>query len=351
MTKVCLVAAPLTARSGVYRSSRELVTEARRMGLDWSLELGVSRSAGGSAPVNDPEWITESASEPAGYKGLEQLSEGILQSPNARAADVIVSLIPQTDMALARTDSIWFAYVRGLPWPDRGEASTARRLVWRFLERRALSRATGVWATTRLLKGQLALKSDVRLVPAGLASVQRRWDGAGTRNKVVWAARFDEDKNPWLFLEAMRNLPLSGVMYGSGPLEDEIRRLAPPNVTVAGWVDPAELWDDALAYVGTSHREAFGRSAVEAAMSGIPVVLADTFGSADLLLRDAAMASRFVLPLGDSAKWSTALMTLFDDEALRREVSDYVCLTGNELTVERSVYAIESALESAASAH
>jgi glycosyltransferase involved in cell wall biosynthesis len=342
--KVCFVAAPLTARTGVYKSSRELVTEARAQGLDWSLVLGVSARASGQAPADDPAWIQETTVEPSGLGGVARLASELRASLVVANSDVVVSLLPQTDMALGRTDLDWVAYLRGLPWPAAGESSLARRTVWKFLERRALRRATDVWATTELLRSQAQIGRDIRIVPAGLQAVARQWDGSGARDKVVWAARYDTDKNPELFLETMRGLPLRGVMYGSGPLEAELRAAAPDNVEVAGWTTADALWDGALAYVGTSHREAFGRSAVEASMAGIPVVLADTFGSASLLVTDPALRNELVLPTSDSAPWSNALMRLKNDASFRTTVSDHVADNGAALTVGHSVRAAEAAL-------
>ena len=58
------------ARSGVYRSARELVAEGRAQGNDWSLYLGVSSKASGQKPSDDPSWIVESPMEPGGLQGV-----------------------------------------------------------------------------------------------------------------------------------------------------------------------------------------------------------------------------------------------------------------------------------------
>jgi len=343
--RVCFVAAPLTARTGVYRSARELVSEARRVGLDWSLVLGISRHAKGKPPLDDPPWITEIATEPRGLGGIKELRSTLLSMPMVSSSEVVVSLIPQTDMALSLTNLRWVAYLRGLPWPDKGEASEVRRRLWRGLERQALKQASGIWATTPMLRDHANLSREVPIVPAGLAPVIRSWDGTGARDRVVWAARYDTDKNPLLFLDAMRGSNLRGVMYGSGPLEAELRRLAPPNVEVAGWVDSSRIWEGALAYAGTSFREAFGRSAVEAAMSGIPVVLANSFGAAPLIVREDAFRKRFVLPPDDPSAWAEAFSDLAGDTVLRERFSDHVAENGAKLTVAESVAAISAALD------
>lgn len=335
--RVCFVATPLTARSGVYRSAREIVTGARNAGLEWSLILGVSAKARGSALPDDPDWIDEQVAEPAGLSGIRRAAARLETHRLVRSADLVVSLLPQSDMALATTPLTWAAFVRGLPWPAPGESSAPRRLIWKTLEQIALGRAAGVWATTPVLRASLPNENAVTLVPAGIKPIPRQWDGRGKRETVVWAARFNQDKNPETFIRAMTGAQASGVLYGSGPMERSLRASAPPNVTVKGWVDPAELWTDAMAYAGTSHREAFGRSAVEAAMAGIPVILADSFGAAPLLITDPELSRRFVLPSGDPSAWRNAINSLVLDRGLCRALSNHVHENARDLTIEASI--------------
>lgn len=344
--KVAFIAAPLTARSGVYRSARELVAEGRAQGQDWSLYLGVSSKASGQQPSDDPSWVVEGPMEPGGLRGVTALSRTLRAVPMVAEADIVVSLIPQTDMALALGKKPWVSYARGLPWPAQGEASAPKALVWRSLERLALRRAKAVWCTTEVLKREMALRQPVRIVPPGLDVVPRTWDGRGERGTAVWAARYNSDKNPQLFLDALAPLPaIEGVMYGSGELESSITAKAPENVRVAGWADPARLWDDAFVYVGTSHREAFGRSAVEAAMNGIPVVLADSFGCAPLLVTDEELRDLLVLPREDVARWTSVLGLLASDEDLRVRVSDHLVTNAAKLTVAGSARSVRAALD------
>ncbi|PPF82216.1 hypothetical protein C5B96_09690 [Subtercola sp. Z020] len=343
--RICFVAAPLTARSGVYRSSREIVAEGRRQGHDWSLLLGVAASASGSAPASDADepWISEIEVNPAGLKGPLELRALFATHPLVADSDLVVSLIPQSDMAMAQTSKPWVAYIRGLPWPAAGESGTGKTLVWKTLERTALRRAAAVWVTTDVLAADVGLGSRAQLVPAGIQPLPRLWDGRGERRTAVWAARYDQDKNPSLFLAALAGTDLQGVMYGSGRLRDQLAAEAPANVSVDGWTTPDALWEGALAYVGTSHREAFGRSAVEAAMSGIPLVLADTFGAAPLLITDPDLRRRFMLPTSDTAAWTRALVDLAADEALRMRLSDHVYGNAQRLTMAASVAAIAGA--------
>jgi glycosyltransferase involved in cell wall biosynthesis len=343
--RVTFIAAPLTARSGVYRSGRELVTEGRRLGEDWRLVLGVSRKAGGRQPNKDPDWVSEFPCEPHGAHGILSLRKTLLGHPLVQDADVLVSLIPQTDMALALSARTWVAYVRGLPWPEPQETSAPKRLLWRSLERGALRRADAIWATTAVLRDGLNLGTGVDLVPAGIEPVPRRWDGKAPRSTAVWAARYQADKHPQLFLDALDKQPFRGVLHGSGGLEEELKGRAPSNVTVAGWTSPARLWDDAFVYVGTSHREAFGRSALEAAMTGIPIVISDAFGVAPFLVRDPALRKAFVLPIGDLKRWRSALATLHADEGLRVAYSEHLAQAAASLTISGSATAVMRQLQ------
>ncbi|MGO2188053.1 MAG: glycosyltransferase family 4 protein [Microbacterium gubbeenense] len=342
--KVTFVAAPLTARSGVYRSGRELVAAGREQGHEWSLVLGVSQHAHGSAPVDDPEWIHEFAAEPSGPAGIIALRRTLLGIRSIVDADIVVSLIPQTDMVLALTRKRWVAFVRGLPWPAAGESSAVKRLIWKTLEAAAFRRAEEVWATTTILRADMGHGSSTKIVPAGIASVARAWDGSGNRDTAVWAARFHTDKNPALFLAALRGQDFAGRMHGVGSLEQVVRADAPTNVDVAGWTSPDALWQDAFAYVGTSHREAFGRSALEAAMAGVPVVISDSFGVADMLVTDDDFLQRFVLPNGDLDRWRQALADLHDDESLRRRYSEHLVANAQMLTIEASAAAVAERL-------
>jgi glycosyltransferase involved in cell wall biosynthesis len=341
---VCLIAAPLTARSGVYRSTIELVVEARRRGLPWSALLGVSARAGG-APPSHPRWIVERRLEPRGPGGVRRLRAVLDGEAAIRDSSLVLSLAPQTDMALATTGRRWVAYLRGLPWPDRGESAAVRRWGWRACETVALQRAERVWATTPTLQAQVRVGREIELVPPGIEPVPRRADGSGG-SRLVWAARFDHDKHPEHFVRLVSAVGVDGVMFGMGPLREHCAAIAPPQLQLPGWATPGTLWSDALAYVGTSRREAFGRSAVEAAMTGIPVVLSEAFGVSRSLYTDDELAARFVLRLDDGSAWRRAVTDLRRDRGLRRAVSDHVHANASRLTVDESVSRIAALTES-----
>lgn len=336
--KICFVAAPLIARSGVYNSARELVEEARSSGHDWHALLGVSAAAGGSPRRSDG--VTEFTYEPRGVRSVIGLAQRLAASDAIRTADLVVSLVPQSDMALSLTPVTWVAYLRGLPWPAAGESSAMKAAVWRALERTALTRASEVWATTPLLARQVGSPVD-RLVTPGIAHPQATHDGRG--RAFVWAARYSADKDPMLFVEALRGAAVTGVMFGSGPLEGEIRRRLPENVTAPGWVEAERLWSDARVYVGTSSREAFGRSAVEAAMLGIPPLISADFGCAEMLYTSDPLRRVMVLESREPSTWRKAMETIDRDPALYEEASSHVRRNAARLTVAASVENVAAA--------
>lgn len=340
---ICFVAAPLIARSGVYNSTLELVRAGRAVGHDWRALIGVSAGAGG-APTDD-DGVTELSIEPGGVGGVRRLARILAENDRVATADVVIGLIPQTDMALAMTGLPWIAYLRGLPWPDAGESSRAKTVVWRSLEQLALSRALAVWATTPLLARQVGSSVD-RIVTPGL--VPPDFDAQDLGARFVWAARYSIDKHPDLFIDALRSdTTLVGAMYGSGPLEEMIADAAPSNVEVAGWVTREQVWRGARAYVGTSTREAFGRSAVEAAMIGIPVIVSDRFGCAPFLYTDPELRERFVLPIDDALAWTRAMQTMRDDDAMWSRARHHLLANAQTLGISAAVERVSAAAEDA----
>ncbi len=343
--KVCIVSAPLMARSGVYRSTHDLVAEARSRGLPWSARIGMRPEAKGTS--HPQAGVTEFEVHSHGRSVIAELAENFENASDLADADVIISMITQSDIALRRlrsrdklTDPRWIAFVRGLPWPDKGEQSEWRRIAMRELESRALRAADEVWATTVKLQDQISRVGSTFIVQAGIPAKSRITDGSGSEGQLVWAGRLDKDKRPEFFLDLARQTGLAGRIYGTGPLLDTLLAAAPANVEIAGWADPASLWDNAWAFVGTSRREAFGRSAAEAAQAGLPVLISEEYGVAPFLFTDPDLRRRCVLPVEDSAAWAASLRQLSTDQGLRRAVSEHVHANAAHLTIGSSVDAI-----------
>lgn len=261
-------------------------------------------------------------------------------------------MVPQSDVAVAGVVGArgvlpsgvrHVAWVRGLPWPGRGEQSTARTLTLRALETRALRRADDVWANSALLARQIACARAAPVVPGGVTLLDRVTDGTAA-GPLLWAGRLSSEKGPAEFVEIARRTGLPARAHGGGPLLDTLRTSAPTTLEWRGWGAPEDIWGAPGIALCTSYRDAFGRSPVEAASAGLPVVLSDQTGVAPLLYTDPALAARFVLSLDDTAAWDTAVRDLVADEGLRRRVSDHVHGNAQALSVAASLDAALAAL-------
>lgn len=343
--RVCFVAAPLMARTGVYRSVHELVAEARSRGLEWSGVLGIRPGAPGGVVTPG---VSEATVLRHGPAVLDEVRDLVLDSPAVAASDVVVTLVTQSDVALARLRrsrrapvDTWHAWVRGLPWPAPGEQAAWRRAVLRRLESGALRAADEVWATTPVLADEIARVRRPELVRAGVKLGARTVTG-DRFDELVWAGRFDVEKRPHAFVDLVEACGVRGRLHGVGPLEQGLRSRAGAGagVRVMGWTDPHELHRTGDVFVGTAYREAFGRSAAEAAASGLPLVLGDRYGAAPTLITDDELRRRFVLPVDEPAAWVRAVRDLAADDGLRRAHSDHVAAAARAASIAASVDAV-----------
>jgi phosphatidylinositol alpha 1,6-mannosyltransferase len=96
---------------------------------------------------------------------------------------------------------------------------------------------------------------------------------------ICWVGRLVPEKRPDIFCQvvrrlAERNIPFRALVVGAGPLEEEVKSL--PNTTFAGWMSGDEL---SVAYASSdiflfpSAVETFGNVTLEAAASGLPLVV------------------------------------------------------------------------------
>lgn len=325
-------------RSGVYRSTHDLVHAARSIDLEWTALLGMRASAAGS-PLQTTG-VREFLLPERGRRGLTRIEREILASAEVADADVLVSMITQTDIAVSRLarhlNKPWVAWVRGLPWPAHGEQSLFRRAIIRAMEIKALRSAHEVWATTPVLADAISAVGDVQIVPAGIPATVRRHSGEEATAPVVWAGRLTVDKRPELFAEAVKLGSHPAVMFGEGPLKERIIALDVPGLVVAGWADSSTLWERASIFVGTSSREAFGRSAVEAAAAGLPIIIGAQYGAAPLLVTDPYLRQIAVIDSNDPARWHEAIRHLLMNKAVRQELSAHVAQNAAKLTISSS---------------
>lgn len=98
---------------------------------------------------------------------------------------------------------------------------------------------------------------------------------------ITWVGRLVPEKRPDIFAYVVRklakdNAPFKALVIGAGPNEDQMKAMKLPNTTFAGWLSGDEL---ATAYASSdiflfpSAVETFGNVTLEAAASGLPLVV------------------------------------------------------------------------------
>lgn len=107
---------------------------------------------------------------------------------------------------------------------------------------------------------------------------------AENNNTVVFVGRLSPEKNPQILAEATQRLGWPVLFVGSGPCEDEIRKIN-PQATITGWktqTEVSQLLKTARVLVFPSKcYETQGLSVVEALAHGIPVIVADECAARD----------------------------------------------------------------------
>jgi len=189
----------------------------------------------------------------------------------------------------------------------------------------------GAWLATRL--GERGIDNALA-VPFGIdkarfsplhadPALKLRWlaecgvEGASS-DTPLWVAisRFHPEKRIGTLLEAFalasRERPMGLVIFGQGPLESWVRRRARAikGVHVAGFVSERELIARTLAsadaFLHGSAAETYGLVVAEAICSGLPVVVPNVGGAADLA--DDAFAETY--PAGDARACAAAMTSL-----------------------------------------
>mmetsp|Transcript_744 Transcript_744/g.1800 ORF Transcript_744/g.1800 Transcript_744/m.1800 type:complete len:723 (+) Transcript_744:355-2523(+) len=140
---------------------------------------------------------------------------------------------------------------------------------------------------------------------------------------VTWVGRLVPEKRPDIFAYVVRRLASEGISFkalivGAGPSENEMKSL--PNTVFAGWATGDEL---SVAYASSdlflfpSAVETFGNVTLEAAASGLPLVVDS--GCSGHLVQDGV--SGFACKDGDLEAYYNATLSLVMDKARREAMS------------------------------
>jgi glycosyltransferase involved in cell wall biosynthesis len=149
-----------------------------------------------------------------------------------------------------------------------------------------------------------------------------RFERAFSRDEptVVYVGKLIENKGVQVLFDAVRDLEVRSVIVGFGDYRRELEAMAPPRTLFTGALEHRHLVHLLplcdVSVVPSVFPEAFGMVAAEAASAGLPPVVADHSGLAEIAAGVAAEypADRRVLtsfPTGDSAMLRSRLELLF----------------------------------------
>ena len=201
------------------------------------------------------------------------------------------------------------------------EVAGRRAGVLRALEGALPRRVDAVIAVSQAIGDRFGRTRDVHVIPpAGPTPIVGR-DRAAVRRElgiddderlVVAVARLHPQKDLPTLFAAVDGLPKTRVVvFGEGPDEDELRRVAPANVVLAG-ARPSVADEIAAAdvFVVPSRWESGPLVLLEAMALGRPVVTTDV-GFAATVVRDGDTGR--LVPVGDVARMRQAITAMLDD--------------------------------------
>ncbi len=173
-------------------------------------------------------------------------------------------------------------------------------------------------------KGKVVITHGVglyRRVPQPAYSPRNRVKNLIFVGRLVW------QKNLEFLLKCMSKRPdITLHIVGFGPLESELKRIAPKNAVFYGAVDNEslpELYSKMDAFVLPSRSETWGLVVEEALNNGLPILLSDRVGCSEDLLQEGK--NGFSFGFSDEADFLDKLDRIFDLEtnnAMRKLISE-----------------------------
>jgi glycosyltransferase involved in cell wall biosynthesis len=119
---------------------------------------------------------------------------------------------------------------------------------------------------------------------------------------------FTREKGQDIAVAAARLLPdVRFVLAGEGPLLEELRRDAPANVVFPGFVENiAEFFSGIELFIMPSRSEAWGLATLEALAYGVPVIVSDIEGLAEIVTPQCGV----LVPPGNPEMLANAISTI-----------------------------------------
>ena len=167
---------------------------------------------------------------------------------------------------------------------------------------------------------------------------------------VLMVSRLSREKDIQTALEAFRIVTAAHsraglIIVGDGPEREKLEQRTTEhqlrmNVVFAGWQeDLASYYRSADAYLLTSRYEGYGRTLMEAASLGCPVVSSDVGIVGEVFTHN---ENALVCPVGDAGCFAQALMRIRENEHLKRALSVRAEQTVNDHAVTKEEYLARS---------
>lgn len=214
--------------------------------------------------------------------------------------------------------------LRGSDVPGYNERFDLQYKLLKPLIRRIWRRADAVVANSEGLK-DLALETleiDIDVIPNGVDVGEFKSDHErGDPLEVLCVSRLVERKGIQYLVEAVADLDVELTLVGEGQQEDELEELTndlglEDRVSFEGYVPHEQLSDyyrAADVFVLPSFNEGMSNSLLEAIAAGLPVIVTETGGTAELVSDNG-----FVVPKADADAIEDCLRRYLDEESLRK---------------------------------
>ena len=144
-----------------------------------------------------------------------------------------------------------------------------------------------------LLHEEIGNPNQYENIPPGVVALKTldksaAREGLGIKSDkpvIGWLARVTGVKNPLLASEVAREIPEAQFIFGGdGDLSEQLKKTAPANAKVMGWVDAATFISACDAILSTSENEGMPVALIEAQMAGKPVVATDVGSVSEVVI-------------------------------------------------------------------
>ena len=104
---------------------------------------------------------------------------------------------------------------------------------------------------------------------------------------IGWLARVTGVKNPFLGADIAKEIPETQFIFGGdGDLSDQLKKTAPANAKIMGWVDAATFISACDIILSTSENEGMPVALIEAQMAGKPVVATNVGSVSEVVINN-----------------------------------------------------------------